>query len=160
LSPADRDRAANGPTANCSKRRQPTCCTLDSGSRARSPRWGAVGTIARLPEPSAALRPFPAPRAVLRRPLTDRLLAASGRLLTARQGYRPAQRARRQSQRTRQVPDSIIVLRHAAVTLPSGAGDRRPRGTRHHQVLRGFAATRPHRKVWLATSCPAGMRLR
>ena len=34
----------------------PACCTLDSGSGARSPRWGAVGTIARLPGPSAALR--------------------------------------------------------------------------------------------------------
>ncbi len=31
----------------------------DSGSRARSPRWGAVETIARRPDPSAALRPSP-----------------------------------------------------------------------------------------------------
>ncbi len=63
----------------------PTCCTLDSGSRARSPRWGAVGTMARLPGPSAALRPVPAPRAVLRRPPTHRVLAASRRATAARQ---------------------------------------------------------------------------
>jgi hypothetical protein len=99
-----------------------------------------VGTIARLPGPSAALRHVPAPRAVLQRSPTDRVLAASGRLLTAQQGYRPAQRARRQSQRPRSVPDSIIVLRHADVTLPSGAGDRRPRGTK---TSPGAAGTRP-----------------
>ena len=79
-----------------------TCCTLGSGSRARSPRWGAVETMARLPGPSAALRTVPAPRAVLQRPPTDGVLAVSGRAADrSAKGYRPAQRARRQSHRTR-----------------------------------------------------------
>ena len=62
---------------------------------------------------------------------------------------------------TRSVPDSIIVLRHADVTLPSGAGDRRPRGTRTSPGAAGvcrYAA--PPQSMALATSCPAGMRLR
>jgi hypothetical protein len=72
----------------------------------------------------AAARPGAAGGA--RRPLTDRTPAASGRATERSEGYRPPQRACRQSHRTRWVPDSIIVLRDAAVTLPSGAGGRRP----------------------------------
>ena len=47
---------------------------------------------------------------------------------------------------TRSVPDSIIVLRHADVTLPSGAGDRRPRGTKTSPGAAGICPTRPTAK--------------
>jgi hypothetical protein len=121
----------------------PTCCTLDSGSRARSPRWGAVGTMARLPGPSAALRPVPAPRAVLRRP-PPTACRRHAVVLSPLGSDRPTQRARRQSHRTRRAPDSIIELRDAAVTLPSAQAARRPAVPGEVSVPRGSPRGRNH----------------
>ena len=121
----------------------PACCTLDSGSRARSPRWGAVGTMARLPGPSAALRPVPAPRAVLRRPHPPR---AGGMQSCSRRSAVTDQRSGRAANPTG--PAGLLTRSSnyatLSVTLPSARAARRPAVPGEVSVPRGSPRGRNH----------------